>query len=152
MGEKVGTRGESREGSGSSPPLQSPTVPIDLDQALAEFLGKRALLESLVDRLLDEAETQIDAFKAALEDEDWEKLRQTAHRTRGGAANLVAMPLASAARGIEASAGSHDRIGVERALRRYLREFRRLRRFVSDRRSQQAEPEGVAQRRRGCES
>jgi len=169
MYDEPGARGSLGEEGGASPDLPSPadsaapeasdppeadsqTVPIDLDRALDEFLGKWALLESLVDRLLEEAEGQIDAFQRALRNDDWETLRRESHRMRGGAANLVAVPLASAAHTIEASAASRDRTGVERGVSRFRHEFQRLTQFVSDRRSQQAKPESAVPRRRGCES
>jgi len=169
MYDEPGARGRLGETGGVSPDLPSPadsaapeaidppeadsrTVPLDFEQALDEFLGKWALVESLVDRLLEEADGQIDAFQRALRGDAWETLRRDAHRMRGGAANLVAAPLASAAHAIEAGAAARDRTGVERGVSRFRQELDRLRRFVADRRSPQAQRDSALPRRRGCES
>jgi len=115
------------------------TAPMDFDRAVDEFLGKGALVESLLDRLLEEVETQIGALQTALMNDDWETLRREAHKTRGGAANLTAAPLACAAEQIELSAEFGHRISAEEGLNWFEQEFERLKQFAAARHTKRTE-------------
>ena len=130
----------------------SAAAPIDFDRAVDEFAGKRALVERLLDRFVDELRAQVPVLQTALAADDWETLRQEAHRTRGGAANLTAVPMASAAAQVEGSAESCDRAGVEAGLVRLLEEIERLGRYVSTIDGGETRAECPARGRGPCES
>ena len=76
-------------------------IPIDLDQALDEFAGDRGFLAHVVTGFLTNAVEQIGRLRAALDKGDAETVRKEAHAIKGGAANLVARPLAAAAKELE---------------------------------------------------
>ncbi len=126
-------------------------APLDFDRAVGEFAGNRALVERLLDRFLEELEGQVPALQTALAVDDWEALRRAAHRTRGGAANLTAVPTASAAERIEGSAESCDRVGAEAGLARLREEIERLGRFVSTLHDAAPGADCPTQGRRRCE-
>ena len=112
---------------------------MDFERAVEEFGGKRALLDSLLDRFLEDVEMQIRALERALVEDDWETLRREAHKTRGGAANLTAEPLASAAEQIEMSAEFSHRISAEESLTWFEQEFERLKQFAAARHAKRTE-------------
>ena len=137
--------GTSESQSGSPSPrndemhASAHAAPMDFERAVEEFGGKRALLDSLLDRFLEEVEIQIRALERALVEDDWETLRREAHKTRGGAANLAAEPLASAAEQIELSAEFSHRISAEEGLTWFEQEFERLKQFAAARHAERTE-------------
>ncbi len=95
---------------------QSPTVlmegpePIDYLQAVSEFANDKALLNRLLDQFLEKLGQQIPLIRAAADSEDLEIIRNEAHKIKGGAANIVAEPLAAAALHLETMAKSEKKL------------------------------------------
>ena len=80
--------------------LQAPPV-LDYDRAIIEFGGNEKVLENVLEHFLIDIENQQVAFRNAFQKKDFKKLSADAHRIRGGAANLTAIPLSQCAEKIE---------------------------------------------------
>jgi PAS domain S-box-containing protein len=119
----------------SSSHNQSPSVdddqepPIDYEEAVEELLGDRELVNSLVAEFLERIEGDIQMLRDALAREELDTLRKTAHRLRGGAGSLRAMPLSQAAGELESAAESgsleeaRKRLAVLEAEHQRLKEY-----------------------------
>jgi two-component system sensor histidine kinase/response regulator len=105
-------------------------VPLDLEEAVREFGGNRELVVTVIAKFLDKAEAQVQILNNALDQQDRETLRQEAHKIRGGAANLTAMPLARAAEGLEKMAPSGAFADLVEQVARLKQEFDRLKQFM----------------------
>jgi PAS domain S-box-containing protein len=104
--EDVVSQAEPEEGQGVRPESEEP--PIDYEEAVAELLGDHDLVNSLIAEFLERIESDVQTLREALSAEELEPLRKTAHRLRGGAGSLRAMPLSRVAGDLEnaAEAGS----------------------------------------------
>ncbi|HPG41416.1 MAG TPA: ATP-binding protein [bacterium] len=94
-------------------------APFDYKRAIYEFGGNKPALDNVLKEFLDNLDEQIKILYTARNNQDSEKLRTTAHRIRGGAANLTAVRLAYCAESLENCAiqGQLDQAGS------YLTEF-----------------------------
>ncbi|NLJ47679.1 MAG: response regulator [Treponema sp.] len=77
------------------------TAILDLDEAVATFLGNRATVLDLLNRFIRKAEVQMDELSEAEAAEDWQKAREIAHSIKGAAWNLSARRLGDAAKTVE---------------------------------------------------
>jgi len=102
-------------------------IPIDFDEALREFGGDKDLVTGLIEKFLNNVESQIETLTRALENEDHEILRQEAHKIRGGAANLAARPLATTAENLENHARARQLDEAKEQIDALSNEFDRLR-------------------------
>ncbi len=109
---------------------QTDAAPLDLEEAVREFGGNRELVNTVIDKFLDKAESQIQLLKEALEKQDSETLRKEAHKIRGGASTLTAMQLAMAAERLEKLALSGKLDEAAEQLTELEKEFNRLKQFV----------------------
>lgn len=109
---------------------QTDAAPLDLEEAVREFGGNRELVNTVIGKFLDKAESQIQLLKEALEKQDSETLRKEAHKIRGGASNLTAMQLAMAAERLEKLARSGKLDEAAEQLAELEKEFNRLKQFV----------------------
>lgn len=109
---------------------QTDDAPLDIEQAVDEFGGKRELVNTLIDKFLSKADEQIRILNEAKEKQDNETVRKEAHKIRGSAATLMAMPLALSAENLEkvAQSGMLDEIAEQLAI--LENEFDRLKQFV----------------------
>ena len=105
-------------------------VPLDLEEAVREFGGNRELVVTVIEKFLDKAESQVQVLNDALDQQDRETLCQEAHKIRGGAANLTAMPLALAAEKLENIAPSGSFAEAVEQVAQLKQEFDRLKRFM----------------------
>jgi two-component system, sensor histidine kinase and response regulator len=105
-------------------------VPLDLEEAVREFGGNRELVNSVIEKFLDMAESQIKVLKEALKKQDNETIRKEAHKIRGGAANLTAMSLSMVAEKLEGIAQTGTRDEIEEQLILLEEEFDKLKQFV----------------------
>ena len=94
---------------------------LDLEEAVATFLGNRPTVLDLLDRFLHKAEGQLQELAEAESAEDWQKARELAHSIKGAAWNLSARRLGNAAKAVE-DAGRDGRGGDVRAGLPVLRE------------------------------
>jgi two-component system, sensor histidine kinase and response regulator len=105
-------------------------VPLDLEEAVREFGGDRELVVTVIGKFLDKAEAQVQVLNDALDQQDRETLRQEAHKIRGGAANLTAVPLAQAAEKLERIAPSGSFAEAVEQVAQLKQEFDRLKQFM----------------------
>ncbi|MFP4140756.1 MAG: ATP-binding protein [Phycisphaerae bacterium] len=105
-------------------------LPLDLEAAVAEFGGDRGLVESVIDGFLSQLVAQLETLQSAVDAADAETLRREAHKIKGGAANLTAMPLSNAAARLEDLAGSGDLSSSGDALEAFRAEWNRLCEFL----------------------
>ena len=109
---------------------EAPAEPMDFARALEEFEGNREFLTGLLEKFLDNVRAQLGTLREALDRADAEILRREAHAIKGGAANLAAAELSSAAAELEKTAKSGLLGEAPGGLERLERAYRRLDEFV----------------------
>jgi signal transduction histidine kinase/CheY-like chemotaxis protein len=118
--------------SGASAGREVPAEPMDFARALEEFEGNREFLMGLLERFLENVRAQLGTIREALDRADTEILRREAHAIKGGAANLAAVELSSAAAELEKTAKSGSLGEVPGRLERLETAYQRLDAFVQD--------------------
>jgi two-component system sensor histidine kinase/response regulator len=127
---------ESPQAGGELPPSEAsalhqvPAEPMDFARALEEFEGNREFLTGLLEKFLENVRAQLGTLREALDRADAEILRREAHAIKGGAANLAAAELSSAAAELEKTAKSGLLGEAPGGLERLERAYRRLDEFV----------------------
>ncbi|HTZ40956.1 MAG TPA: PAS domain S-box protein [Syntrophales bacterium] len=116
--------------AGASEDHGAPAEPIDFAKALEEFEGNREFLTGLLERFLENVRSQLNAIREALDRADAEILRREAHAIKGGAANLTAVELSSAAAELEKAAKTGLLSEAPAGLEKLERAYRRLEEFV----------------------
>ncbi len=106
--------------------------PIDLDQALEEFVGQSAVLHKVLSGFQEAAREQIGRIQAALDSQDAETVRKEAHAIKGGAANLTADRLSAIAYELERVGASGNLGHAAAILDQLTAELARLSRYVAD--------------------
>jgi len=109
---------------------QVPAEPMDFARALEEFEGNREFLTGLLEKFLENVRAQLGTIREALDRADAEILRREAHAIKGGAANLAAAELSSAAAELEITAKSGSLGAAPEGLMKLERAYRRLDEFV----------------------
>ena len=112
----------------AAPP--APAEPMDFARALAEFEGNREFLMGLLERFLENVQAQLGTIRDALNRADAEILRREAHAIKGGAANLAASELSSAAAELENTARSGSLGEALGGVARLETAYRRLDEFI----------------------
>jgi signal transduction histidine kinase/DNA-binding NarL/FixJ family response regulator len=107
-------------------PAPQDAPPMDMEMAVAEFGGDRAMVESVLDGFLEQLKIQAAALDAAVASGDAHTLRAEAHRIKGGAANLTALSLSAAAAWLEDIAIAGDLTHAGEAMNKFRREWERL--------------------------
>jgi PAS domain S-box-containing protein len=126
----------SPQAGGELPPSEAsalhqiPAEPMDFARALEEFEGNREFLTGLLEKFLENVRAQLGTIREALDRADAEILRREAHAIKGGAANLAAAELSSAAAELEKTAKSGLLGEAPGGLERLERAYRRLDEFV----------------------
>jgi CheY-like chemotaxis protein/HPt (histidine-containing phosphotransfer) domain-containing protein len=115
---------------GASAAHADPAEPMDFARALEEFEGNREFLMGLLERFLENVRAQLGTIREALDRADAEILRREAHAIKGGAANLAAVELSSAAAELEKTAKSGLIGDVPGRLESLETAYRRLDEFV----------------------
>jgi PAS domain S-box-containing protein len=105
---------------------------IDLQAAISELGDDKELVKTLLDELIERVEAQLVILRAALKSNDTETIRQEAHKIRGGAAGLYAMPLAAAADRLEQQAAGDRAEGADHSLTELEQELARLREAAAE--------------------
>jgi HPt (histidine-containing phosphotransfer) domain-containing protein len=103
---------------------------MDFARALEEFEGNREFLTGLLEKFLENVRAQLGTIREALDRADAEILRREAHAIKGGAANLTAAELSSAAAELEKTARSGSLGEAPDGLERLEKAYRRLDEFV----------------------
>ena len=103
------------------------SAPMNFEQALDEFMGKRDVLIKVIGLFLEKVKSQIKVMRQAISDRDAEVIRQEAHAIKGGAANLAANDLSRIAHELELIGKSGQLKGSDEVLDRFEKEFDRMR-------------------------
>jgi PAS domain S-box-containing protein len=82
-------------------------VPLDFPQAVREFGGDAELVKTVVAKFLDNLTGQMDDLAESHRSGQADQLASEAHKIKGGAGNLAAMPLSDAAAALEHAANPH---------------------------------------------
>ena len=101
--------------------------PIDWPLALEEFMGRKDRLNRVLDDFQHHIREQLNTIEQAISDGDAGTVKRQAHAMKGGAANLIAIPLSEAAARLEQLADVGDLTGAPGALNALQREAVRLR-------------------------
>ncbi len=107
--------------------------PMNYDKALEEFMGKKEILEKVVNVFLENARDQILILRQAIIDSDYEAIKKEAHAIKGGAANLTAQELSEIALELENIGKSGELPGATDAMDRFEKEFARLESYLETR-------------------
>jgi PAS domain S-box-containing protein len=105
--------------------------PLNLQEAIMEFGGDENMFREIAGNFIQNVEKQIVIIKQALIDKNAEVLKQEAHRMKGGAANLTAMPLSDAAMALEKISRANQLEGAENIVNKIISEFFRLKDFMA---------------------
>ncbi len=119
--------------------------PIDLQGALEQLMGNRALLEELLQEFRGQLQVQLHAISAAVAENDAERLRQESHRLKGTAANLCAAPIAAVCLSLEKAAKEGEMQSAGALVSELKNRIRSYERFV-DRRKFALNDEGLPHR------
>ncbi|MCK5056828.1 MAG: response regulator [Candidatus Aminicenantes bacterium] len=122
--------GSRRQETGDST-AEPENEPLRYEQAIAEFDGDKELLDHLIAGFLENLRKQIPSLSDALKKGDAQKMLFIAHRIKGGAANLTALPLSSAATQLEALTESGHLEGADSLIKNIKKEFNRLKDFLA---------------------
>ncbi len=101
-------------------------APMNFDRAVEEFGRDKEFLIKVVDGFLENVRIQIETIQQAIAIGDAEVLSREAHKIRGGAVTLTAMPLAAVAEKLEKLAKSGKLEDAGQLLAAFEEEFERL--------------------------
>ena len=93
-----------------SPPSSEPAAdpPLDDERLVREFDGDAVMAHQLLKSFLAKLPGHVDEIRVAIGLNQFEELRRAAHKIKGAAANLAAVPLAAAAADLETAARAGD--------------------------------------------
>ncbi|NOX33771.1 MAG: response regulator [Deltaproteobacteria bacterium] len=106
-------------------------VVLDIERALAEFENDEDFFYEVYEEFLVNVENQIAIIKKALDSSDIETIKKESHSIKGGAANLVAIPLSNAASELEAIWENGELDVGKKIFNKLCHEFLRLKEFRS---------------------
>ena len=121
-------------GSGNAPRPESAPPPMDLQTAVEEFEDRPLVLE-VAHELLSHARQQHQTMQAALNNQDYERLRKEAHAVKGGAWTIEARPLGDLAETIEYHCRDMEIDPIGLRLEQFVVELDRLEAFLKQQRS-----------------
>ena len=110
-------------GSPPDEPQRDPQAPLDLKQALREFMGKEGVLADVLRSFVENGKECIKTAQDALATGDYKRIQSQAHKLGGGAANLTAQKLADVAFALEDAAQDEKLIQVRPLLQEFEQEF-----------------------------
>jgi signal transduction histidine kinase len=113
--------------------------PLDLETAVYEF-GGRHLVRQVVEQLIENGADQMEEIKQALNDKQFDVIKQRAHAIKGGAATAEAGPLSIVAAELERQCKSGALDQVPRTVDRLAAAWDTLRNHVQSIDWQQEEP------------
>jgi HPt (histidine-containing phosphotransfer) domain-containing protein len=112
-------------------PVVKSSLPLDYDRALEEFNMDNEVLDEILASFIQMGKKQIVSMEDALLQGDAEVVRREAHKIKGGASNLVALPLAKAAEHLEHCAENGHLEEAAKALEKLREEYSGLSIFFS---------------------
>lgn len=104
-------------------------TPMDLERAIDEFEGDREMVMEVIEGFVNNVRFQIGTIRQAIADGQGGVVRREAHSIKGGAANLTAEDLSTAAHELEILGESGDLAKGSEAVQKLEKEFRRLELF-----------------------
>ena len=113
--------------------------PLDLETAVYEF-GGRQLVRQVVEQLIENGADQMEEIKQALNDKQFDVIKQRAHAIKGGAATAEAGPLSIVAAELERQCKSGALDQIPRTVDRLAAAWDTLRNHVQSIDWQQEEP------------
>jgi CheY-like chemotaxis protein len=105
-------------------------LPIDLDRAFDEFMGKKDILLAVLDQFMHLSGDQIADLRSACGRADYRAVASDAHRLKGAAANLRADRLARTASDLEKAAESEKKEEICKLIEELAEEFHDLENFL----------------------
>jgi len=105
-------------------------LPMDTKQALEEFDNDSEFLNEVVEEFLVEVERQLKLIRQAFDAKDFQTIAEQSHSIKGGAANLIAMDLSSAAMKLEEMGKQKTFKGLTDAVNRLEETYQQLARYV----------------------
>jgi two-component system sensor histidine kinase/response regulator len=117
-------------------PAQNPdetnetNLPLDLDRAIDEFMGKKKILYAVLDQFMLRAGDQINGLRQAGCGSDYGVVASEAHRLKGGAANLRACRLSRVASDLEKAAEGKKTEEICELIEKLAEEFHHLEIFL----------------------
>ena len=125
-----GSEMPARDSDTAVPGSDAVSLPLDMDRALREFMGKKDILHGILKTFIAHAGTRIQAIHRAVKSRDYGVIMSEAHGIKGGAANLTADGLASIAADLE-KAGEAQRPDLSAELAdRLEKEFCSLENYI----------------------
>jgi PAS domain S-box-containing protein len=113
-------------------PKASNALPMDYKQAVQEFAGDHSLLDSVVVRFLIMARKQLADLKGFISAGDAAAIGREAHKIKGAAGNLTAMPLSEVAKTMEEMGKSSNLLGIDTLFGQLEKELDTLDGFVKN--------------------
>ena len=83
-------------------------LPINRKNLLQRCMGNSALVEKLLDTFLDTLPSEKNSLREAIEKDDLTSVSRIAHKLRGTASNMCAIPLSDAALEVEQAARNNQ--------------------------------------------
>jgi CheY-like chemotaxis protein len=105
-------------------------LPIDLDRAIDEFMGKKKILFAVLDQFMSRTVDQISGLRRALCRSDYRVIAAEGHRLKGAAANLRADRLSRAASHLEKAAENEKKEEICELIENLAEEFHHLENFL----------------------
>jgi signal transduction histidine kinase/CheY-like chemotaxis protein/HPt (histidine-containing phosphotransfer) domain-containing protein len=113
-----------------------PSLPMDWDRAVEEFGGDAIVVSRLADEFIRTVSLQTRKIEESLRNRDFETIRREVHAIRGGAGNLVALPLAAAAGDLEDACRNVGDQPLDSLVARLNLEFGQLKEYINRTREQ----------------
>lgn len=107
--------------------------PIDLYQALEEFDNDTDFFNEVLGEFIQEVGRQIKVIRNALDDLDFSVITRESHSIKGGAANLIARPISSAAYALEKIGKAKDTNGLESGIDTLEKAYQELVTYIEKR-------------------
>jgi len=113
--------------------------PIDYSSALERIGGDRELLEELLELYVQDFQEKYSLLQKAINQKDYNQIREVGHSLKGSSANLSLIPLNKASFIMETAGREKNIENAEKALALLDQEFKRLQNFLSEKNSNTSE-------------
>jgi len=127
--EEAKSEAEQEDGLKSTP-LESVELVYDEKEAVRQFGNNAKMLSAIMKNFIRGVPEQIQKMKEAADTNNVDILQSESHKLKGGAANLVAMPLSRMAEEIEDAADARQSEGYGDKIARLEKEYVKLKEYV----------------------
>lgn len=108
----------------------NPQPPLDLERLTRVSRGKTSLQKRLLQAFVDATEDDLKTLKAALEEQEGDRLSEIAHRLKGAAANVGATLISDQSADLEQAAKNDNFDQVESHLKALLEQWNHVKQFM----------------------